>query len=75
MGFNNCKQIKDYLGLLKSNPNELALLAADFLVGTTAFFRDAEACDIIGKRVIPEIIKNKQDGDILKIWGTGLLHR
>jgi len=71
MGLNNCEQIKDYLGLLKSNPKELALLAADFLVGTTAFFRDAEACDIIGKRVIPEIIKNKQDGDILKIWVPG----
>ncbi len=71
MGFNNCKTIDEYVSFLQRNPNELTLLAADFLIGITAFFRDVKAFDIIAKQVIPEIAENKQDGDILKIWVPG----
>ncbi|WP_216629441.1 chemotaxis protein CheB [Taibaiella lutea] len=58
----------DYVKFLKENPQEVKLLAKDFLIGVTKFFRDKPAFDILAKDILPEIIRKKQDGDLLKVW-------
>ena len=64
------KNFKEYLELLRSNPDECKTLGKEFLIGVTKFFRDEAAFDIIKSEVLPKIIDNKEDGDILKIWVT-----
>ncbi|MDF3079342.1 MAG: chemotaxis protein CheR [Sphingobacteriaceae bacterium] len=67
---NNIKNAADYLSYLKSNSNEIQLLANDFLIGVTSFFRDAQAFKIMEKIVIPELVGHRGK-ELLKIWVAG----
>jgi len=66
----NFNKVEKYHKYLKGNAAEIALLANDFLISVTSFFRDPEAFKIIEETVIPEIIK-KNNTDVLKIWVAG----
>ena len=67
----NASQINDYLNYLYENTAEIHLLYKDLLIGVTRFFRDSEAFEIIRQKVIPSIIDDKSDGEIIKIWTPG----
>lgn len=67
----NFSKISTYFDYLKNNTKEIELLANDFLIGVTSFFRDPEAFKIVEKKVIPEIVASKHGNDILKIWVAG----
>jgi len=71
MGQHNFSQVNKYYVFLKNNPQEIKLLADDFLISVTSFFRDPEAFKLIEKEVIPNIMGHKGQGDILKIWIAG----
>ncbi|AMR32263.1 chemotaxis protein [Mucilaginibacter sp. PAMC 26640] len=60
--------LEDYVALLHKDPAEVKLLAKDFLIGVTSFFRDKQAFELLEKEIIPNIVKKKNDGDILKVW-------
>ena len=60
--------ITKYVKYLRKNPSEVKLLAKDFLIGVTKFFRDKAAFEVLAKDILPEIIRGKQEGDLLKIW-------
>ena len=66
----NFSRVDKYYTFLKNNPKEIELLAKDFLIGVTSFFRDPEAFKIIEKIVIPDIIDRTED-DVLKVWVAG----
>jgi two-component system CheB/CheR fusion protein len=66
----NISKVDKYHQFLKGNVAEIALLANDFLISVTSFFRDPEAFKIIEETVIPDIIK-KNNTDVLKIWVAG----
>lgn len=66
----NLTTVDKYYQLLKGNPAEVTLLANDFLISVTSFFRDPEAFKIIEETVIPDIIK-KNHTEVLKIWVAG----
>ena len=59
---------EDYVKYLQNTPTEVKILAKDFLIGVTKFFRDKPAFDILAKDILPEIIRKKQSGDLLKVW-------
>ena len=61
-------KIEDYVLLLHKDDREVKLLAKDFLIGVTKFFRDKPAFEILAKDIIPQIVNTKQDGDLLKVW-------
>ncbi|SEN95642.1 two-component system, chemotaxis family, CheB/CheR fusion protein [Mucilaginibacter gossypiicola] len=60
--------IRDYVALLHQDAGEVTLLAKDFLIGVTKFFRDKAAFEVLAKDIIPELIRQKQEGDLLKVW-------
>lgn len=60
--------LEEYLSYLTENPEESNALYKNFLIGVTRFFRDKEAYRIISTKVLPEILKGKQSGELLKIW-------
>ena len=64
------KKFVDYLDYLKSSNEECKILGKEFLIGVTKFFRDKAAFDILQDEVLSEIIRSKEDGDVLKIWVT-----
>jgi two-component system CheB/CheR fusion protein len=66
----NFSKVSKYYQFLKGNTVEINLLANDFLISVTSFFRDPAAFKIIEETVIPEIIKNN-DAGVLKIWVAG----
>ncbi|MGI8600255.1 MAG: chemotaxis protein CheB [Chitinophagaceae bacterium] len=63
----NLSNIRSYLNLLKKDTAELQILAKDFLISVTEFFRDKAAFEIFKESIIPELVQTKQDEDI-KIW-------
>jgi len=66
----NFSKLDKYYQFLKGNAAEVTLLANDFLISVTSFFRDPEAFRIIEETVIPDIIK-RNHSDVLKIWVAG----
>lgn len=62
------KNLEQYIVFLKKNTEEKFILAKEFLIGVTNFFRDNEAFKIIENQVIPSIVNKKTRGDIIKIW-------
>lgn len=70
MVHHNFNTVSKYYEFLKGNGIEIGLLANDFLISVTSFFRDLEAFKIIEETVIPDIIKKNNNG-VLKIWVAG----
>ncbi|WMN11920.1 CheR family methyltransferase [Marivirga salinae] len=68
---NNISSLNGYVNYIHENTNELEILAHEFLISVTKFFRDKEAYEILRERIIPEIVKNKLTVDSLKIWVVG----
>jgi len=64
----NYKIINEYIDYLYAHPEECKLLCKDFLIGVTRFFRDHAAYEIMKERVIPALIDEKEDGEVLKVW-------
>jgi len=68
---NNFTSLRAYLSFLEKTPEEIELLAKDFLISVTSFFRDKEAFDFIEKKVFPDIIRKLVPGEELKMWVAG----
>lgn len=68
MAEKNIKKIEDYLTYLKKHREEVNILAKEFLIGVTKFFRDEEAFEEIKTQIIPSIFLNKKAEDTIKVW-------
>jgi two-component system, chemotaxis family, CheB/CheR fusion protein len=71
MALNHIDQISEYVHYLEQKPDEIIALYKDMLITVTSFFRDAEAFEILGRKVLPELLKSKQDGDSVRVWVAG----
>jgi two-component system CheB/CheR fusion protein len=67
----NFSNANTYYEFLQNTPSEVALLANDFLISVTSFFRDPEAFKVIDRIVIPAIMQQNQDNETIKIWVAG----
>ncbi|MFC7524238.1 chemotaxis protein CheB [Parapedobacter sp. GCM10030251] len=60
--------LEDYVEYLQKKPTEIGLLAKDFLIGVTKFFRDWPAFKVLTSEAIGRAIGQKRDGDPFKVW-------
>ncbi len=60
-----------YLDLLRDDPNELRLLAADLLINVTSFFRDPKVFDLVASTIVPELIARHSSDETIRIWIAG----
>lgn len=60
--------LREYIDMLYENEQEVKKLGEEFLIGVTRFFRDKPAFKLMSDKIIPDIIKDKSDGDLLKVW-------
>jgi len=67
MNENRIKSLDDYVEFLKTNKKEPGILAQDFLIGVTKFFRDEKAFEAFSEQ-LSNLIEKKDSGDNLKIW-------
>ncbi|MPY69264.1 MAG: response regulator [Alphaproteobacteria bacterium] len=60
-----------YLDVLRSDPDELDLLAKDLLINVTSFFRDQAVFDLLAEKVVPDLVREHAAGSTLRIWVAG----
>lgn len=63
--------LEDYLKLLENENGEVFTLRQEFLISVTSFFRDTEPFKTLQESAIAEIVANKNNGDIVRIWTAG----
>src|SRR5690606_29774488 len=68
---NNFESLENYVEFLRRTPQEVEILAKDFLISVTSFFRNMEAFDFIKSRILPDILKRLRAGEPLKMWVAG----
>jgi two-component system CheB/CheR fusion protein len=68
---NNFSDLDSYIEFIKATPGELDLLAKDFLISVTGFFRDTESFDFIENQIVPAIIADLAPQQELRMWVTG----
>lgn len=62
------KKLDDYVRLLSENQKEVQILGQDFLIGVTKFFRDKDSFKMLAEEIIPSIIKDKAEREVIKVW-------
>ncbi len=65
------KSTADYLKRLEEDTHEAGLLFQEMLIGVTEFFRDPEALDVLGQRVLPRILEGRGASDQVRLWVAG----
>jgi len=61
---------EDYVALLRRDTKELKALYSDMLISVTGFFRNAEAFDILKRRVFARLVQQRSD-DPIRVWVLG----
>jgi len=64
-------KITSYVSFLKDNPNEVEILFKELMIGVTNFFRDAAVWEKLKESVIPDLIVNLHEGEMLRAWVAG----
>ncbi|MEM8864336.1 MAG: PAS domain S-box protein [Planctomycetota bacterium] len=63
--------IGTYLARLDNDPNEVANLTDDLLIGVTRFFRDTDGYQRLQTRAIRPALRNKKQGSEFRAWIAG----
>jgi chemotaxis protein methyltransferase CheR len=57
-----------YFALLRANPNEAANVVDAFTINETYFYREDHQFRCLSQELLPEIARDKQAGDRIRIW-------
>ncbi|NDJ53070.1 MAG: PAS domain-containing protein, partial [Chloroflexi bacterium] len=71
MAVNQIEKLSSYVRFLQENTREIDILFKDLLIGVTSFFRDDEAWKELEQVVIPDIVRNRSGGDVIRVWVPG----
>ena len=68
MGLCRIESLPAYRQRLRDDADELAALYRDLLIGVTAFFRDAEAFEVLAQRVIAPLVERCDQNTPVRVW-------
>ncbi len=68
---NKIENMKQYLAYLRMHPEEQQALFDDLLINVTAFFREPSTFLVLKEKVFPELVKNRQSGQSIRLWIPG----
>ena len=71
MNIHQIDELSQYLQFLRENPHEIDQLFNEFLINVTQFFRDPEALESLKQEALREMINNKSDLDVIRVWVPG----
>ncbi len=60
-----------YMARLRQDPEEVARLFRDLLIGVTSFFRDADAFESLAATVVPKLFENRGADGQIRVWVPG----
>jgi two-component system CheB/CheR fusion protein len=63
--------LAEYLAYLHEHRDEVDLLAKNFMISVTRFFREPEAFKVLEATVIPDLVRRKSDAEPLRAWVPG----
>ncbi|MFS4469035.1 chemotaxis protein CheB [Maribacter sp. 2210JD10-5] len=72
IGVNKLNSLAEYKDFIYENPSESHVLAREFLIGVTSFFRDTDVWDLLMEDIIPQLVEGKTKGEIIKVWCVGV---
>jgi two-component system CheB/CheR fusion protein len=64
-------RVNDYVLYLQKSPVELDILFKELLIGVTNFFRDDKAFESLREKILPELLRDKPEDYILRVWVAG----
>jgi two-component system CheB/CheR fusion protein len=64
-------RLEEYVRYLQGTPREVELLFRDLIIGVTGFFREPEAFEALQKTVLPELVKNRDAEEPVRVWVPG----
>ena len=59
---------EEYVELLRQDDQEIFSLQKDFLIGVTRFFRNPLAFEALEKEVLPKVVENRDEDEIIRVW-------
>ena len=71
MALHKITDIRDYVRYLKETPAEVDALFKDLIIEVTSFFRDPEAFEVLGNKIIPAIVDHKKPDSAVRVWVPG----
>ena len=71
MSLHNIADREHYARYLKENPAEAQTLFKELLINVTSFFRDAEAFATLKQSILPQMLKDKPDDYVFRVWVAG----
>jgi two-component system CheB/CheR fusion protein len=71
MALHKITDIRTYVHYLKDTPAEVDALFKDLIIEVTGFFRDPEAFEVLGKKIIPAIVDYKKPDSAVRVWVPG----
>jgi len=71
MSVHQFEDASQYVRYLEDHPDEVNVLFKELLIGVTNFFRNAEAFDVLRKKILPKMLSGKPENYELRIWVPG----
>lgn len=71
MNVHSLDSIDRYLSYIERNTAETHVLFKELLIGVTSFFRDSEAFEALKQTITTQVIKNRHDGGVIRVWIPG----
>jgi two-component system CheB/CheR fusion protein len=71
MTVNQIERRHNYVRYLQHNPLEIDTLFKELLIGVSSFFRDAEAFEMLARKVIVSLFTNHPPEQPLRVWVPG----
>lgn len=71
MALHGIDDLKEYSRKLRHDRAEAKILAQEFLINVTSFFREPEALESLRERAFPALIENRPDDDPIRVWIPG----
>jgi len=71
MALHQIEEMRDYRRYLRQNPAEIDSLFQDMTIKVTRFFRDRKAFDVLMKKALQPLLRQKEEGSTVRIWVPG----
>ena len=68
MMVNGARELSEYLTILEKHPQEAHSLCQELLIGVTSFFRDPDAFELLGSKILPLLFANRNNDEPVRIW-------
>jgi len=71
MAQHNIDDASVYARFVKENRSEVQALFKELLINVTSFFRDPEVFKVLAQDILPELLNDKPEEQVLRIWIAG----